>query len=428
MAKLVNDNEYNVNEYRKFSWEEVKSLVLQFTNWEEITRTKIIDTFTNTASQDSSGKYKISPPTYRITDYFDLPAKTLPNQLTPIKDTTFGIFIYNSLVINNAFHSKFPYFNEALDIAGMKKLFNIISENLIKKTITVAEFGEFTSAHVWLGYMTEIAMPGCSLNFLKPNTDVIKEKQRLFKENSELMSQDLVSNEGVVKYARDIEKPLIDKAAKLLEDDPSMRLYDLKKPSFSNNYKNSFITNGPLLDAVTGKLKINPNAYVEGINKESFSIMANKAMNASYSRGVATQSGGADAKYLNVAMQNIIIGPDGSDCKTEFTIDWKLTDNINFIQYNYCMIDGKPVLMTPDFIRKNKGKTVKMRVPLFCQAKEHICETCFGTYIKMLGITNVGLTSSNAANKVMNLSMKKMHNMAVKFYKNDIKKDMDFNT
>jgi adenine-specific DNA-methyltransferase len=58
---------------------------------------------------------------------------------------------------------------------------------------------------------------------------------------------------AVANYKKYIEDPLVKKAKEELGKDPSFRLYEVKKPNFGNNYKNSVIENGPMMDLTTGK-------------------------------------------------------------------------------------------------------------------------------------------------------------------------------
>lgn len=403
----------DVTKYVKIDYNDIKDLIATLSIPYNITRSLLNDLFSNRSEKQPNGKYKILPPKYNSTDYFDLPAGILKNQPTAVKDTTIGIFIYNSLVINNAFHSKVSYINNVMNSDNFDKLQSIIASNLLNGNITVQEFGEYCNTTIWIGYFTELFMPGLSLDFTYPNAKVMELKAKLLKENIKTVEGKLHDSVDVSDYSNKIEKPLVNAAKEIMKDNPSSRLFDLSKPSFKNNYKNSCITNGPLVDPVSGKYKINTNCYCEGSSPEVYDSLCNKAITASASRAVATQFGGTWSKYLSAAMQNVQLDVAGSDCGTTQTLLVTIDkQHLKAFQYNYCIVNGKNVLMTPEFLSNNIGKQIHMRTPMYCKGKK-ICNKCMGDLMYKLGIKNVGLTSSVPTGKQMNLSMKAMHDITI---------------
>ena len=87
--------------YRKHDWDKVKDVVELFANPKNITRENLVKYFSNRQERLQDGIFKVLPPLYQITDYFDLPPNII-NQDKVVPDTTFGIFIFNSLVLNNS--------------------------------------------------------------------------------------------------------------------------------------------------------------------------------------------------------------------------------------------------------------------------------------------------------------------------------------
>lgn len=411
---MADKNTLNINQYRKFSWDEIKDDVIKLIDPQFISRSSLQEYFSNQSEKQSDGTYKVIPSKYRVTDYFDLPANIINNP-TIVKDTTFGLFLFNAFVLNNAFKGKIGYVNLPLNDDNMGTLIGKISDGLMSGIFTVEEFAEFTNTIVWLGYQTELFMPGVSLNLCIPNKNVAKLKVELLKAHPEYCKGNRVDTSVAANYSVDIEKPLIAKAKEELKDDPAMRLYDLGKPSFGNNYKNSLVTNGPLFDPVSGQYKININSYVDGINSNNFDTIANKAMTASYSRSVNTAVGGTYAKYMSAMMQNVSCGPKDSDCGTTGYYNFPVTkDNWKVIKYNYALINGKLTRLEPELLKTLIGKTIKMRSPLYCKDKKCICNKCIGDQYYILGIKHIGLTAGIAPNASMNKSMKAMHDISIK--------------
>ena len=415
---VLNNDVLDINKYVKRDWESIKEDVLKLVDPKNITQNLLCELFSaQNGGYDSNGEIKVLPPKYRVTDYFDLPANILGNQPNAVKDTTFGIFIVNSLIINNSFHSKIGYINEEMNPKTLGKLHGSISRFLMEGKLNVEEYGTFIDTTLWLGYQTELTMPGVSLNLIVPRKSVKELKLKLLKENPEFLdTSKQLTMADVAKYVDNIEKPLIAKAKEELASDPASRLYNLAKPSFGNNYKNAIIENGPMMDSRTGGFRLNNNSFNDGSNAENFDLIANKAMYGSYSRGVNTAKGGTYAKYTNSMMQSVVLDKKGSDCGTTGLVNYTVTkDNWESIRYNFAMINGKLTRLDDDNLPGLIGKTIKMRSPLYCKCSgSKICNKCAGDTFYIIGIENIGLTSNIPMNASLNKSMKKMHDLTIK--------------
>lgn len=420
----------DVNKFIKHKFEDIKDDLELLKDERNVSRTLLTQLFSNRTEKGPDGKIKIIPAKYRVTDYFDLPKGFLINQPNPQPNTTIGSYLFNAFVLCNAFENgKVAYYDKELNNDNYGAFHQSIADCILEGTISVKEYGKYASMTVWLGYFTELFMPGVSLNFIVPNKQVIDYKKQLLKENESLIKgKKIFNSDEVAEFENKVEAPLIKKAKEVLKDDPTMRVYNLSKPSFGNNFKNSNIINGPLHDPVSGQYKINYNCYNEGITKESFDILANKAMTSAYSRAVATQDGGTMTKYLSVAMQNIKLGPKGSDCGTKGYILFKVDKaHWSYILYDYMVEDnGSITLIVPQLKSKLMGKTIKLRTPLYCKAKDYYCNHCAGDRYYRLGISNIGMTATSATGFIMNKNMKAMHDVSVHTTDVDISRLMTF--
>lgn len=425
----MNDND--TLKYRKLKYDDIKDVIEKLKDPNNITRSYLTELFSNRqGKRDDNGKIEVLPARFRCTDYFDLPAGVLENQPQAIKDTTLGIFIFNSLVINNAFHGKVSYQNAPLNDKNRDDLIDKIGLFILRDQISVQEFAVFCNAIVWLGYQNELFMPGVSLELVIPNKEIAKLKVKLLSEHKHLTERKVMSNVEVAEYADKIEKPLIDKAKELSENNYAGKLFDLGKPTIKNQYKNSNITNGPIMDPTTGKYKINVNSYNEGINDWNFDVLANKSVIASYSRGVNTQVGGTYAKYVGILMQTVVAGPKGSDCHTTGYLDFLVTKfNKSTIEFNYAITPdsgGKEVVLTDTMLNGLVGKRIKMRSPIFCKNPKCLCNHCIGDRTYALGIKNIGLTGNIPFDSQKNISMKAAHDISVKPYNANVEEFIAF--
>ena len=70
--------------------------------------------------------------------------------------------------------------------------------------------------------------------------------------------------------------------------------------------------------------------------------------------------------------------------------------------------------MTPENASNYIGKNVKMRYSALCHSKTGICEACAGTLFRRIGITNIGMATSQAPSALKNANMKKFHDSTIK--------------
>lgn len=418
----------DINKYRKLNFEDIKNDLEMMKVEENISRTSLTEWFSNRVVKQPDGSVKIEPAKYRTTDYFDLPKNFLGNQPNEQKNTTIGSYLYNAFVLCNAFNNKVRYYDKPLNKNNFEEFQKNIANAILQGSITVDEFAKYSSMAIWLSYFTELFMPGISLNFIVPNKELMEYKKKLLEENKDLLNKKTYNSDDVALYMERIENPLKAKARELLKDDPTMRLYDLAKPSFDNNYKNSNVINGPLYDPVSGEYKINTNSYNEGITRESFDVLANKAMTSSFSRAVATQDGGTMTKYLSVAMQNVKLGPKGSDCGTDGYILYKVdSKRWESILYDYMINDDKTLTcITPELKKSLVGKVIKLRTPLYCTCKDYFCNHCAGDRYYKLGIKDIGMTATITTGTIMQKNMKAMHDVSVKTTSMNISDLIDF--
>lgn len=406
----------DINSYRKLNWEDIKDDVILLSNHRNITKGLLTELFSiKTSGRDENGEISVKPSKYLVTDYFDLPAGILANQKESVKDTTFGSFIFNSLCLANAFGDKIPYINDELNDKGFGKVNKIVAKKIGAEEINVQEFGTYASATTWLGYQTELFMPGPSLRLIVPNKRVMETKKKLLKEHPEFTTGESVGSVVAGKYHDEVEVPLLKIAKEELAKDPSGRIYNLKKPGIGNNYKNSEITNGPLPDTLNqGNFFIVTDSFIDGTKRQSYAALANKALMGSVSRSVMTQRGGEYSKYIAIMMQAITLGPKGSDCGTTSYVEVDITpDNKGIFEYEYAVINGQTVEMTSDVLDKLVGKRVQIRSPIFCKMKDCICNKCMGNRPYRFGIKNYGMVASIPSERVKNASMKRIHNMAM---------------
>lgn len=323
--------------------------------------------------------------------------------------TTIGRYLFNVFLNVGCFGSKFPYFNSENFLAFDELLDNALIEGKIQ---VKPEYSMYQTKRSWLEYtIVEILVPGLSFNLLHPNPIVAKRKKELFQQYKEQLDA------GDVTVAAAIEKELLALAKEVNKDDPGLRLYNLKKPSFGNNYKNMTIMVGAQAsNSNPGKFSITDTCYMEGIEKKEYHNFADQLISGSYNRSVETQKGGADTKEFQAALQTITINTDKkSDCHTKLYSKLTLSkDNIKMYRWKNVMNDdGSYTLITPETENSFIGKPLKIRSTQYC-ADGDMCAVCAGSLYPALDMRDAGLTSAIVPVTVQQIAMKSMHDATIR--------------
>ena len=214
-----------------------------------------------------------------------------------------------------------------------------------------------------------------------------------------------------------VEKPLLKIAEENLKNNESWPIYGRGgKPQFGNVYKNCTVSMGPVFDPITGTYKVADTSFMEGVDNNLVPTFSNIQIDAAYSRACSTQDGGSKTKQIFAAFQSVRLNPKrGHDCGSTRYIERLLTKKSCSKLYMRYILDEKEnklVKLTKDNFSKYENKVVKVRSPLFCKDKDY-CNICAGDYFYELGLMNIGNASTRLSSRLMNLSLKAMHNISV---------------
>ena len=287
---------------------------------------------------------------------------------------------------------------------------NKLSKSAMDEVIKPEDMAKYFDAVQWLGNTLHT---NCASSFTpmttKPLPDVIKERDRLYKENA-----DELANGNVVK-AVEISDKLLNMAKKELKGDIGMAIYDSgAKASFDNNYKSTFITRGPVFNPVKERFDILENAFMEGMKKKDIASYGTQVINGAYPKAIGTSDAGYVTKKYFASYQSIVLDKPGSDCGSKAYREVMITNkNKSKLMYRYILVGTKLVLLTSSEIEKYVGKVVKMRSPMYC-LNDKICSKCAGESFYKIGIQNIGLATSSIGAGYLNMLMKSFHDTTVK--------------
>lgn len=343
-----------------------------------------------------------------------------PEQSPFVKDgtlTTLGIFIANKVIFEDM--QIFGYINKTLNGATIKAIQSKIPQAIMEGDITQQQVFDYIDRTQWLfgGTLAHLINTSISSTLVNLPDDAKKLRTKLFKENKEALER------GEPQISADVEKQITKTALDTMRknNDPALALFDSGcgiDPH--NNYKTMFVMKGAIVDntgeSPTGYKTVTSN-YDDGVSQEDMPKIADSLVTGAYSRGVSTQVAGYSGIKYNAVFQRVRFGPRGSDCGTKRTESVLVTkDNMKELgQYHFIMVNGKPVMLTPDNVSAYLGKTVELRSPIYCEYDDPMyCNTCCGDRSYRIGIKNAGLALNIAAGALLNQSLKKFHDVTIK--------------
>jgi hypothetical protein len=383
---------------------EDKALLLSLKK-EQLTVSYITKIFGYTTTK---GTGKIREPKIRQNYLLHLEAGEYINK-TAI-DTNAGIFLFNKLLIEDKIDKIVPngFYNSVITKKTFEALMDMVSKAIMDEKIDIPTAVKFLTAAEFYGLKPCAAFsPSFTQNILKPNKDVIKEKDAALKE---------IGDHPNLKTMVETEDKLVDLAREKNKADPGMTLYTSgSRGEFSNDYKNISIMIGPTMNPQTGKFDFMKSNFMDGLKKEDIYKAGNSVVSASYPKAVGTAVSGYMTKQFYSVYQSIVTDLTDSDCGSVGYLDVYLTkENADFYMYQYVKLPkGKLECLEPETVSKYYNTNVKLRSPMYCTSYR-ICHACMGDRFKRLGIENAGLTTVKISNTLLNLGMKNFHVTKVK--------------
>ena len=381
----------------------------------EHTSTTIMELF-----GEFNGKSKFNP-----YDIIEIPANSYgPNgkkNKKPFK-TTVGIWIFNKYFIEKDLFDLFHYINKTINDGVFGDINSKLSYALAEDKITTKQMSDYhMKCQLFMSYVSVLS-PNYTEKMLTCTKAINLKKRELLKK----YEKEIAAGDEVV--ATKMEKELLDYAVEYLKGDPSMDMFlSGARGSIGNNFKNMFVMKGVIKDPdpnAKQPYKVATSNYIDGITPEEYALFANALAAGPYSRAAKTANGGYLEKLFLGALQHVVAGPEGSDCKTKNTITVTLDKkNIKSFMYSYIKEGDKLVELTSENMDKYLGKTVKIRFASLCEFKDGVkCNKCLGNAFYRLGKSNVGTATPKIPSTLKNISMKAFHDSVQKLQSIEIDK------
>ena len=336
-------------------------------------------------------------PKYSVYDhvYYKHPLKTN----NKIIETTIGRIIFNLMLPDD-----YPYINEPIDSKKLRKILFDISKKYDKET-----FAE--TVHKIQKYSLELSAKVSAtieISKLVLPESIRKEKEQLTKDAENLTPVEF-------------DKKLDDLYYKLQDELEKQKVtfFDLVKSGTKgkkSDLQQLFLAWGPAYQPLSDDMPIISHSLLEGMKPEELYYGANKARYAAYLKSINVAPIGYLSRKLRWALNNVKLSETIEDCGTTKYFEIIVNEQISKLilgRYYYDNTQNKLVLIDENNIRDLIGKKIKLRSPLYCQAKDGICKVCYGELAKLLKNRDIGLTASGAIyvrtlNKGMKLSHQKL--------------------
>ena len=337
--------------------------------------------------------------------------------------TTVGRLWFNKAFIEQDLFDLFGYINKPITKKLNKEINNKISYAVIEDKISVEVLKRFLNRQQKFQPYSNIICSGFTEKMLDSVGIIRKKKQELIKK----YQKELNDPETKVLTVSKMEKELLDFAKDYLKDDPSMDMFNSgAKVSFDNNFKNMFVMKGVIKSPAVGEdFDAVFSNYIDGSNREDYSVLAKSLAVGPHSRALATPKGGYQEKLLLRGFQHLKLAPKGTNCNSKHTIELYLDkDTAEQMMYSYIVDGNNLVELTSETLPKYLNKVVKFRFASLCEWEKdgEICNVCAGNLFYRLGFKNVGSAIPQVASTLKNSRLKGFHNSTVKFHEMDVLK------
>lgn len=327
--------------------------------------------------------------------------------------TTVGTWIINVIMKRFKFNKFFGgYYDKTINKKEYGKIEKRLSYALVEDQITTDDLKDWENMVQWLMPFEDVLSPNHTEKLITCSKVINKKKAQLLKQYKDELAT------GDPSVIEKISNELLDYAREYLGDDPAIdTIMSGAGGSFGNNFKNTYVIRGAILNPdpyAKKKYNIVTSNLIDGISAEEYSTMAGAGVQGAYARGRKTRTGGYWEKLMVLAYQHIHLDPKGSDCHSTHYVTVKLTDdNIDYWMYNY-MVSGDGNYKLLDYESRDKyiGKTVKFRFASMCKSKTGICNICAGELLYIIS-ENIGMSMAQVASTLKNIAMSAFHDSVV---------------
>lgn len=321
--------------------------------------------------------------------------------ITKKVDTTYLQAYKNAILFVEPFGDIIPYV-ETVGFKG-KYIDGIVDSHLREKKINVSQLFKLTKSIGYFDGFCDITTPSYSEHMLRKVPGLYERRDELLKEY-----KDSLDKASTIAYIDNELKKILHEHAK---SDPANGFY-IKSKTLDKVRKmtHGMIGAVPSLDD-PNKVSNISTSLMEGWKPKDVPAITNNLRFGSYSRGLETAVGGAQAKLTGRVLQNLKNA--GKDCGAKIGLPVTLR-RYNYMNYIGRYVVGESEPMTEQRLKGLLDKEVIFRSPISCAYKdEDYCERCLGRMVSDSHI-KLGPQGSSACNVFLSISLAVFHGTELK--------------
>ncbi len=287
--------------------------------------------------------------------------------------------------------------------------------NVLNKTDKLTNDTEF----MWRYYL--LMQAGFTLSSIIPSSfqpetlelpkEFVLEKDKLVKtyEASEKTTDDAMKfQEGITKIAEKVKKYF---------EDNSIHIVDLMNSGAKGNVghiQSLLLSVGLSINSFGEINDVISNSHAEGMTQTQFFNGSSQAIQALYAKSAETAKPGYAGRKLSAVAEGVKLS-SSKNCGTTNYLELRIRDSkmleaVIGRYYKSKLGVERQIDESSDLI----GDVIKLRSPLYCKAKDGICERCYNELfvqrLKMTAGENIGLLAATGlTGSLVNLTLKKSH-------------------
>lgn len=344
----------------------------------------------------------INPP-FWVSEEFMLTDGMIANYIStkPVR-TDVGKFLINYVVLAEPFGDKVPYINDTIKTDDTDKaVAKLISEDKIGRK----EFNRYINNAFWLAEDGTMFTAALSEKTVGYDPKLTAKRKELYEKYKDRMNDPTVLTM--------IEKELADMENAYIKGDESEPFFLGAGSKTKEARKKFFCVFGMTRafgDVEKSGFTFTKETLEEGWNPLNFTNCCNGVRRGSYGRGLETAKGGAESKFILRIFQEVKIVED--DCHDTRGMTITITkNNIKTLMSRY-LVSGE--IIDESNADSLIGKTVRIRSPMTCKAKDGYCYKCCGKIFEETKQSAIGMQTLTITSAFTSDAMKSMHTSQVK--------------
>ena len=327
----------------------------------------------------------VDEPLFYMDEILELPGGFHPVLKGQAVTTTFGLFLFNVVLIWEPFKGVVNYINKEFTKPLFEGLFRDIMVDNPKEGETLPEGKASVDQCLQFSHNCYF-LEGLGSHFIKPGgVDALTVSPEVLKLKEELLEKHKHELNDPVVFTSIVDQ-LVDLDFKIVMSGPSRKFFIAKK-FIDNSRKRMFLAFGVEPNDTGDGWVALPKSLDEGWDPEHLTDYVNTAVVGAYSRSMATGEGGAQVKETLRLIGRAVVSSSVMDCGTPATETITILESNKFYWVGgWFVANGKLNQITRENVSTLVGKGTAIRVPQFCKAPPgEYCKICCGDGLGALG-------------------------------------------